>query len=612
MAAGGDAMGDLARIFDGPGGPWLAALLRASLYGGAALAIAWLLCRVLRKLSPAWKSWLLRLAYLKVLVALCLAAQINLPLLRPDGQGQTLSPLAPFAPAPIGQLNGPVATRAEPPPRRRVRLNRVLLAIWMAGSGVSIVFVCIRWRAATRLRRGSSALSDGPTRHGYDALARAMGVRRPPALRASDLATGPLLVGLIRPAIVLPVRLIGGDAARLRLMLAHELAHYRRHDLQWGLLPMVVRVLLWFHPVVWLAEREWWLARETACDALAVRATGASAAEYGWTLLEAATAVAPARGAVSRFAAAGVIESRSTIERRLSAMQNLSVASPRRWMFIGSALVVAAALALVPVRLTAQAAAPSAANDSKAGAGAANGGSAPATESAWKGAGLSFPGTVEGRTAAVRPAIDGVVSVAQCELGQAVKAGDLLFQLDDAVARAQLAAAEAQYEVVRARADEYEKVGKGIVTENDRREAVAQRQAAAAEIRVKQAVLEQARILAPFAGVVSQRDANVGEVVKRGEPLATIVQLDPLGVLISVPQSVYPQLHVGQAARVRGNVLGNGFADAKVSFISPQFDPSTGTAAVKVAVSNADGKLKPGMFVNVEILVSGAASEPAK
>jgi RND family efflux transporter MFP subunit len=599
-------MHELLRILQSAEGQWLlAALLRASVQGGAALAIVWLLCRGLPKLSPAWKCWLLRLAYLKLLIALCWATPIDLPLLRPEPSSESTPPVAS-----VSSDSSPVivATTSAPSPSPRWPIGSILLATWIAGAGISILIVAVRWCAAGRLRRCSEPIVDPILLRRYEQLAIALGVRRPPPLMTCDLAMGPLLVGLVRPAIVLPARLIGSDAARLRLMLAHELAHQRRRDLAWGLLPMIARVLFWFHPIVWLAEREWWLARESACDALALRATGASAAEYGWALLDAATW---AGRAASRFAAAGVIETKSTLKRRLSAMQHLPRASRRRWAVIGSALLVASILALVPVRLTAQPATRPATGAAHPGDAPGSGGG-PRTASA-RPSHLTLPGTVEGRTTEVRPAMEGVIKTVNCELGKTVKAGDVLFELDNAVVRADLVKAEAEMQNAKAMVQQaMNGVNNGIVDQGELRKARAQLQVAEAEIELRQVALNQTRILAPFGGVVARREANVGEVVKRGETLATLVQLDPLSVSVSVPQSAYPRLELGQEARIRGDVLGTRTVTGKVSFISPQLDPATGTGIVKVAVGNPDGTLKPGMFVKVEILLGRAASEPAK
>jgi membrane fusion protein (multidrug efflux system) len=232
----------------------------------------------------------------------------------------------------------------------------------------------------------------------------------------------------------------------------------------------------------------------------------------------------------------------------------------------------------------------------------------PPSEEAWKGA-VRLPGNVRARSAHVGPAVDGVVTGVKCDVDQAVKEGELLFQLDDTVARAQLAAAQAQYQLVRARAEHYEQAGKGTVSADERRESIAQRDAAAAEVAVRQAVLQQTRVVAPFAGVVAERYTEVGDVVKTGTPLATIIQLEPLRVSVNVPQSDYPRVQVGQAVRVRCNVPRGEYVAGKVALVSPSLDPSTRTGVIQVAVGNSNGKLTPGMFVEVQILFDHTASE---
>ncbi len=71
-------------------------------------------------------------------------------------------------------------------------------------------------------------------------------------------------------------------------MLAHELAHIRRHDLAWGWLAALAECLFFFHPLVRLGNREWELAQEIACDELVVHITDASQADYGTMLTTAA------------------------------------------------------------------------------------------------------------------------------------------------------------------------------------------------------------------------------------------------------------------------------------------------------------------------------------
>jgi beta-lactamase regulating signal transducer with metallopeptidase domain len=68
----------------------------------------------------------------------------------------------------------------------------------------------------------------------------------------------PWLEGIHAPAIIFPRSLLAACSRReLRLMLAHELAHLKRRDLQWGWLATAAHALFFFHPLVWIAGGEW-------------------------------------------------------------------------------------------------------------------------------------------------------------------------------------------------------------------------------------------------------------------------------------------------------------------------------------------------------------------
>lgn len=592
-------MNELWRVLDSIAQPWMASLLRASIDGGVALGAAWVLCRTAARLPAAWKCWLLRLAYLKLLISLLAITPVDLPLLRADpspGPPPMLTQL-PIEPA------APHAFFLIPPVRSQLRIDVALMGLWAVGSLVAIIAVVRRWRAACRVRAGGRPVVDAALLGTCERLARVLGLRYLPFLLESDCAASPLLVGLLRPAIVLPACMVGAGPTA-RMMLAHELAHVQRRDLPWGLLAVAGRIVFWFHPVLWLAEREWWLARESACDHLAMSAASASAAEYGRTLLAVATSPPnPAFG----FAAAGVIESKSTLHRRLSAMKNFPAASRRRWTWIGAGLSLAATFALVPVRLTAQPATNSTDEPKDLGATA----SAPPADTDWKHV-FTANGMVEARTWLARPAIDGVIATSRCNIGQHVKRGDVLFQLDDRVARAQLVEAEAQYNEARADTARLQQLAKAKSVSDQEVEQASMRQAvAAAEIEVRKAALDQTRIAAPIDGVVSKCSANPGDVVSRGAVLAGVVQLDPLTVSILVSHSDYERLQVGQEARVLDR-SGAKIASGKVSFIAPEIDPASGTGEVRIAVANPTGKLYPGMPAQVQIPAASNANEQKK
>ena len=100
-----------------------------------------------------------------------------------------------------------------------------------------------------------------------------MGVRRAVALLESARVEVPMVVGWLRPAILVPVAALSGlTALELEAILAHELAHIRRHDYLVNLLQCVVEALMFYHPATWWISRVIRREREHCCDDMAVAA----------------------------------------------------------------------------------------------------------------------------------------------------------------------------------------------------------------------------------------------------------------------------------------------------------------------------------------------------
>jgi hypothetical protein len=128
------------------------------------------------------------------------------------------------------------------------------------------------------------------------------------------------------------------------MALGHELVHLRRGDLWLGLVPALAERVFFFHPLAWVAAREYLVAREAACDAEVVEALDVSAQDYGRLLLALGVAPVPAR-----FAAAGSSHTFSNLKRRIVM---LGLPSPtRKVRTAGWAVAALVVCALVPVRL---------------------------------------------------------------------------------------------------------------------------------------------------------------------------------------------------------------------------------------------------------------------
>jgi carboxyl-terminal processing protease len=164
--------------------------------------------------------------------------------------------------------------------------------IWVTGVLLSGMWLLGGWWALGRLQRACSSLRDGPLYGMLDELARERGLRRPLRLLLSNRRAIPMTWGVWPPVILLPEEAQGWSAARLRLVLMHELGHVERWDCLTQLVAHLARGFYWFHPLAWLAVRQLRMEQEQACDDLVLE-SGASAADYAEHLL-AVTAGVPA------------------------------------------------------------------------------------------------------------------------------------------------------------------------------------------------------------------------------------------------------------------------------------------------------------------------------
>ncbi|MBZ9675937.1 efflux RND transporter periplasmic adaptor subunit [Mesorhizobium sp. ES1-1] len=219
-----------------------------------------------------------------------------------------------------------------------------------------------------------------------------------------------------------------------------------------------------------------------------------------------------------------------------------------------------------------------------------------------------------------------IVSIAVKD-GQMVKAGDVLFSLDDRALKAQLAKdqatlakdqamlASSQSDLQRAK----DLVAKQAGTQQTYDQAAAAQKAAAATVDADKATIEAdnvqlgfATITAPISGRLGAVSVAVGDLVTTSSgnsstatPLLTITQMDPLQVNFNLPESNLALLHKALAAPVQGAVtlttdgsptpIGKGTLD----FVDSSVDTASGTIATRASVPNADLSLWPGQYVNV-------------
>jgi beta-lactamase regulating signal transducer with metallopeptidase domain len=191
---------------------------------------------------------------------------------------------------PLTALNHGIPRRdapAKPPSGASFPWAALILGFWAAGTLSLFAMTLIRLvRFCRQVRRPWP--SDDKLQRQADLLAKRFGLSRSPQIRLVNASLPPMLWVMQRsPVIFLPRTLVDRlSPEQLLTVLAHELAHYRRHDHWVRWLEVLVLGLYWWHPVAWIARRQLKRSEEECCDAWVLWVLPAAAAVYARTILE--------------------------------------------------------------------------------------------------------------------------------------------------------------------------------------------------------------------------------------------------------------------------------------------------------------------------------------
>jgi membrane fusion protein, multidrug efflux system len=199
--------------------------------------------------------------------------------------------------------------------------------------------------------------------------------------------------------------------------------------------------------------------------------------------------------------------------------------------------------------------------------------------------------------------LPGTVARIAFDSGKAVNAGDILVELDTRQERAQLANVEAQRDLAKlnfARMDQL--VKEGVLARQEYDNAVAQQKATEAQVGEIRATIARKTIRAPFAGILGIRQVNLGQYLSAGQAIVPLQSLNPIYVNFGVPQETGGKVRVGRTLRVTSkDVSGAGFT-GRVTAIDSVVNEATRNVQVQATLANPGGRLRPGMFVQVEIV----------
>ncbi len=250
------------------------------------------------------------------------------------------------------RVDAGAAPAAVPPAARRsvaavpsapaapVSPRALLFLLWAAGATLMLVRIAATHISLARLRRRARPAREAVLRleRGLEA---SMGIRREVMVLETSRAMSPVTWGLSRPVILIPSRVAEDDPDRLKAVLIHELAHIARADFLWHTAGQLARALYWFHPLIWLAQREELRLREQASDDL-VLAAGMRPSDYAGHLL-----VLTRTLTLPRLCESLAIARPSHLQRRVRAILDpAAMRRPARMAQVAAAMAGAAILAL--------------------------------------------------------------------------------------------------------------------------------------------------------------------------------------------------------------------------------------------------------------------------
>lgn len=205
----------------------------------------------------------------------------------------------------------------------------------------------------------------------------------------------------------------------------------------------------------------------------------------------------------------------------------------------------------------------------------------------------------------IRPEVAGRIEAVEFKEGQSVEEGQVLFRLDPAESRAQVASSEAVAklgELKFARAKDL--LARKVMSQQEYDEAQEVLKVARARLELERIRLEKTVIKAPFVGMVGLRAVSPGDYVQAGQDLVNLAAIDPMKVDFSVPERHAAAVHPGQRLQVRVETFPNRGFEGEVYAIDPRLDETARALRVRGQLPNPGGELRPGMFARVELAVA--------
>jgi len=216
---------------------------------------------------------------------------------------------------------------------------------------------------------------------------------------------------------------------------------------------------------------------------------------------------------------------------------------------------------------------------------------------------LTIIGTAEAiQGVTVSADLPGTVAKIHFQSGQWVKEGDILVELDTRQEQAQLANAEANRDLAKINYGRtQELVKEGVVAKSEYDNVLAQQKATEAQVGDIRAAIARKTIRAPFSGVLGIRQVNLGQYLAAGQAIVSLQSLNPIYVNFGVPQQETARVGVGRSLKVTSGELNNMAFNGRITALDSVVNEQTRNIQVQATMANPGDKLRPGMFVTVDL-----------
>jgi membrane fusion protein (multidrug efflux system) len=209
----------------------------------------------------------------------------------------------------------------------------------------------------------------------------------------------------------------------------------------------------------------------------------------------------------------------------------------------------------------------------------------------------------------LRPEVSGRIATIGFRDGEVVRKGQLLIGLDATLNEAEVAQYKAEYDLALSNLKRSEDLARQkFISSSAQETAASNAQVAEARLKLAQARLSKMKIVSPFDGIVGIRGVSLGDYVKDGTDLVNIEDVRILKADFRLPERSLPQVRVGQPVEIIADALPNERWQGQIEAINPRVDANGRSLELRARLDNSSGKLRPGMFARVRVIVGERAN----